>query len=452
MKKLLLTSLMIMLMLCMISNVSMALTAKVNANGVRVRKEASTSSSIVTSLDKDAEVQLLDQEGDWYKIKYNDYTGYIRKDLLTSDDNFFAKNNDENNNNINNSTAVQNTNDKTTSEPTNNNTTNTSVSSEIDVHVIPTIFSTVEDTIKKNQEVQIIKELNHWLYVKYDEKTGWIIKEKLNSTVQISEAIGEDKNIEIEENENEKTENIEKTDLSEKKEENTQENDQTQKTTYEEKTAYVSSQSGVNLRKDSSTSSSVLDTLLVNTEIKIIGEDGDWYKVKYNSQEGYIMKKYISDTKVEVTTTDTTTNTVSSRNADATRKVEVTEETSAEGKRIAEFALQFVGYPYVYGGTNPYTGADCTGFAYYVYNQCGYPLSRSCSVQAKSGVEVAKEDIQPGDLIIFNDTSNTSIGHVGIYVGDGLFVHASNPERGILTDRLDSGSYPKRYVCTRRIV
>ena len=97
-------------------------------------------------------------------------------------------------------------------------------------------------------------------------------------------------------------------------------------------------------------------------------------------------------------------------------------------------------------------GFDCTGFTYYVYNACGYKLNRSCSVQEKTGIEVSKENLQPGDLLLFNNGSNGSIGHVGIYMGDGRFIHAVNTRRGVDTDTIYSGYYYTYYYSARRII
>lgn len=432
-KKCVITILMIILAFIMGINKAKAVTAKVNTNGVRVRKESNVNSAIVLHLDKDAEVTLIEQEGDWYKIQYDESIGYIRKDLLEVNDNIMTPGNTSVPEETNTQTPTTSTEEPTTNIPDNGNNTSEE-KTKIEVHIVPTIYSEAIDTIEKTEQITIVKEMNHWLYIQYGNKAGWVIKEKIESVSQAATTEPVDQETEehvLEENNTEEN----------KSEEISQTNNEE---IYPERTAYVGSQSGVNLRKEASTNSTILDTLLVNTEIKIIGEENDWYKVEYNSQEGYIAKQYVSDEKVQVTT--------SSRNNEVSRIPEIMADGSEEGNRIAQFALQFVGYPYVYGGTNPYTGADCTGFTYYVYNQCGYNLSRSCSVQAKSGVEVSKENLQPGDLLIFNNVANTSIGHVGIYVGDGLFVHASTPERGILTDKLNSGSYPKRYVCARRIV
>lgn len=121
------------------------------------------------------------------------------------------------------------------------------------------------------------------------------------------------------------------------------------------------------------------------------------------------------------------------------------------GYSIVEFAKKYLGYSYVYGGTTP-SGFDCSGFVYYVFNSCGYKLSRSCYAQSTSGIAVSKGDLQLGDLIFFNNGSNGSIGHVGIYIGSGQFIHAANPSRGVVTDTINSGYYNTYYYSARRIV
>ena len=72
----------------------------------------------------------------------------------------------------------------------------------------------------------------------------------------------------------------------------------------------------------------------------------------------------------------------------------------------------------MYGGASPKTGFDCSGFTYYVYKHFRYTLSRSSKAQANNGKKVEKEDLQPGDLLIFKNQSLTAIGHVGIYIGN----------------------------------
>lgn len=99
---------------------------------------------------------------------------------------------------------------------------------------------------------------------------------------------------------------------------------------------------------------------------------------------------------------------------------------STLGQDIADFAVQFVGNPYKYGGTSLTEGADCSGFVYAVYANFGYSLPRSSYDQANVGRQVSVSDLKPGDLIFYRD-----FGHVALYVGNNQVVHASTPETGI---------------------
>ena len=95
-------------------------------------------------------------------------------------------------------------------------------------------------------------------------------------------------------------------------------------------------------------------------------------------------------------------------------------------------------------------------YAYYVYNSCGYSLGRLCSDQSKSGVEVgrnSRDELQAGDLLLFSNGANGSIGHVGIYIGDGYFIHAKNSNSGVVIDHLTNNPYYNQYYYSgRRIV
>lgn len=99
---------------------------------------------------------------------------------------------------------------------------------------------------------------------------------------------------------------------------------------------------------------------------------------------------------------------------------------STLGQDIADFAVQFVGNPYKYGGTSLTNGADCSGFVMSVYAHFGYQLPRTSYDQANVGRQVSVSDLKPGDLIFYRD-----FGHVALYVGNNQVVHASTPETGI---------------------
>lgn len=110
------------------------------------------------------------------------------------------------------------------------------------------------------------------------------------------------------------------------------------------------------------------------------------------------------------------------------------------------------GTKYKYGG-NTTSGFDCSGFVRYIFDKMGYELPRRSADQALEGSKVAKADLVAGDLVFF-DTSgsnNGGITHVGIYVGDGKFAHASS-SKGVVIDSLDSSYYKPRYVTARHIL
>lgn len=118
--------------------------------------------------------------------------------------------------------------------------------------------------------------------------------------------------------------------------------------------------------------------------------------------------------------------------------------TSGTGQQIADFAVQYVGYPYVWGGTSLTQGADCSGFAQSVFAQFGIGLARVAADQAYGGTDVSMDSILPGDLLFYS--SGGSIDHVAIYIGGGSIVHAANASSGII---ISSYNYSTP-VCARR--
>lgn len=125
-------------------------------------------------------------------------------------------------------------------------------------------------------------------------------------------------------------------------------------------------------------------------------------------------KETVESTDIVVTNETTSTETVKQ------------ESSSTSGQAVADYAVQFVGNPYVYGGTSLTNGADCSGFVQSVYAHFGYSLSRTAASQAGDGTAVSLDNLQPGDLLFYH-----GYGHVAIYIGGGQVVHASNPESGI---------------------
>ena len=114
-------------------------------------------------------------------------------------------------------------------------------------------------------------------------------------------------------------------------------------------------------------------------------------------------------------------------------------------------AMGLLGVSYRWGGTKPSTGLDCSGFIQYVFRQAwNVNLPRTSSEMAKVGIPVAKSDLQPGDLVFFSRYGRR-VGHVGMYIGDGKFIHAPSTGKKIQIANLDKAYYVKHYVGARRV-
>ncbi len=121
----------------------------------------------------------------------------------------------------------------------------------------------------------------------------------------------------------------------------------------------------------------------------------------------------------------------------------------ARANEVVELAEQYLGAPYRSGGTTA-NGVDCSGLTFAVYREVGVKLPRSSDEQVNVGAPVSRDELAPGDLIFFGSSSNVS--HVGIYAGDGEFIHASTRSRSVRFDRLDTTYFRNRYLTARRVL
>ncbi|TSE25803.1 Murein DD-endopeptidase MepH [Tepidimonas aquatica] len=126
-------------------------------------------------------------------------------------------------------------------------------------------------------------------------------------------------------------------------------------------------------------------------------------------------------------------------------------ETSSVATQLIDTALGLVGVPYRMGGSSPQAGFDCSGFVRYVYaNTLGLMLPRRAVEQAQAAQPVARDQLQPGDLVFFN-TMRRAFSHVGVYLGDGKFVHAPSKGDRVKVSSLDDRYWARRYNGARRV-
>lgn len=432
MKKTTISSIIIAISMIVFTTKVQAATGKVTTETLNLRSKASTDSSVVKLLNMDDELEILSEEGNWYKVKVGDNEGYVSKDYVKLGKTSTETNNTtltDNNKNNSESNSTENKNNETTSSQTTSNTVtpNSTLKLEKDVtiKILPLINANNLGTAKAGDEVTVITTANNWIFIETSEIAGWIVKD--SSVGQVTNS--DDKNTGS----------------------NTDNNSDTN---YTKTTKYINA-SSVYVRKEPSTSAGIVTTLIRNTDVTVVGESGDWYKVTYKDYSGYIYKELLSDKKTEETNRSNanreSATTVSSVTTQTT--TESTADETSKGQEIVEYAKQYLGCPYVYGGSGD-KSFDCSGFTMYVYKKFGYTLSHSAIAQSKVGTYVAKEDLQAGDLVFFLDYETMDgIGHCGIYIGNGEFIHASSGSGYcVKISNLLTGSYNKRYATARRLI
>lgn len=438
MNKLKIISILILSTLILLGTTSFAKTGTVNApNGLVLRNEASKSAKPITTVYDNAKVEILEQSGEWYKVKYDNYEGYMFAEYIEVE---------EEENTVEEKPQEEPQVEEPVSTPENeNNDQEVSsypqtkvVKSNLNIYIIPSVTSNVIGSIEQSKTVTVNYVLNGWSNITYENIEGWIRNYYIDNENTV----------------NNNEENTPSNDNNEQLQENTN--------TFETKKAYINVSSSANVRESASTSANIVTTLTRNTQVNIVGEEGDFYKIEYKNYSGYVAKSLVSDTELEEVTnrgSEGRQSGTNQNNSEISNQLEENNKTddlqninSVAGENVVAFAKKYLGYNYVSGGTTPSGGFDCTGFTYYVYNACGYSLSRSCSVQAKTGTAVSRTDLQAGDLLLFNNGANGSIGHVGIYIGEGSFIHAANSRRGVVTDTINSGYYNTYYYQARRIV
>jgi len=268
----------------------------------------------------------------------------------------------------------------------------------------------------------------------------------------------------------------------------------------------VSTASAVNLRESPGTSGAVLSQLSDQSRVAVLGQEGDWYKVAYNGVNGYLHSDYVelqeimniecggakvtastlnlrekpsTDAEIvarlsegEVTqiiginsgwfkvqcskgtgyihpdyVTVTTCSKSSSSSSSSSSAAAASTGSGSVRWDIVNYAANFLGTKYTYGGSSPSTGFDCSGFVKYVYAHFGISLCRSSASQYSDSTHIRKSNLNIGDLVFFSSTSGgSSVGHVGIYVGNGTFIHSPSPGKTVRYESLSSSYYSSHYI------
>ena len=180
----------------------------------------------------------------------------------------------------------------------------------------------------------------------------------------------------------------------------------------------------VNLRSEGSLSGAILTKLNSGDKVTLIDQSGDWFNVNLSDgTNGWIYKDFVTTSNVS--------------------------RGESLGNKIVSFAQKYLGVRYVYGGSSA-NGFDCSGFSKYVYSNSGIEIERVAADQANQGTKVSKANLRAGDLVFFDtDGGSNYINHVGIYIGNGQFIHASSGAGKVMISNLSEGFYANAYMTAR---
>lgn len=416
-------------LILMINTKVQAAQGKVTTDTLKLRKEPNTTSGIIALLSLNDKFEVIEQDGEWYKIKIDDKEGYVKGEFVSVEGEVAETEKPTEPAPEQEPQPDSEPTQETSAEPeqTSEPSSERQVKKETALRSLPLFSSVTLKNVKEKEKVTVLTEKNRWAYIQADDQSGWVLLEDLGEVTE-----------------------------PEPEAEPTPTPEPTPEPTQTNKTGYINSDN-VNLRQKDSTSSDIIRKLKINTELKVVSEGSKWAKVEVNGTVGYVSKEYISDKKTEVTSRSLTTERTVEEKKEETKQEEATvaQEQSESGASKADeliaLAKTFLGNKYIYGASGP-KNFDCSGYTQYLYKQYGISLPRTAAGQIKKGTAVEKSNLKKGDAVFFQDGARTKVGHVGIYIGGNNFIHSSSGKGEVTITSLSQNYYVVRYVGARRFL
>ena len=425
---------------------------KVNGTAVNLRSGASTSSSKVARGDKGDKAYIVGIKDGWYKVIFDGKICYIRSDFLdltevpyenkasSKSPKFFrggkstgvevsasALGSTGSSSSSSNSSSTSNSNTSSSSTSTSTSTSSSGVmygigfvtGSGLRLRSSANTSGQTLDSASKNEVVVVVSKEGDWYKVIYNLKEGYMHGDYLKVSTAQNAELG-----------------------------------------YGKITA-----SAVNIRSGAGTSYSEVNQAKRGEKAYIIGINSGWYKVIFENTIGYVRSDYVDLTEIPYENKDSSKSpkffrggnstgvtpsasalngSGSSSSGSSSSGSSASTGTNATGNQIVAKAKQYLGVPYKWGGTDP-SGFDCSGFVYYVLRSLGINVSRTQTAMYAQGTPVSKSNLQPGDVVFFQNTYKAGLSHVGIYVGNGQFIHAPSSGKVVSYSNLNTAYYIEHY-------
>ena len=360
-----------------------------SGSSLRMRSGPGTGYDVLTKLSPGSTAEILGVNKGWVKVKYQSYTGYISAEYMT----------------VVASGSNGGTNDSGSSGGDSNNTSASGLkvtsSGNLRMRSGPGTSYSIVTSLKPGTIVKNLGASGSWYKVQYGNNVGYV------SATYVKEAVYNEPS------------------------------DSGNQSGSGDSTSYdgvkVTSSGRLNMRKGAGTSYGIVARLPSGAVAKLVSTHGNWYKVTYKGDTGYVSAEYckLVDYDASVSAEDTST-------------------TSTTREKVIAYAKTFLGTKYVYGGTKPSTGFDCSGFVRYVLAEYGFSIPRTSASQYSDTTRIKKSELKLGDLIFFGNSGK--VNHVGMYIGNNNFIHAENSDTGVVISSLSSSYYSSHYIGCGRVI
>ncbi|HEX2926824.1 MAG TPA: NlpC/P60 family protein [Ruminiclostridium sp.] len=209
---------------------------------------------------------------------------------------------------------------------------------------------------------------------------------------------------------------------------------------------------GVNFRSSAGAAGRVISSLNENTAVQILDTENGWNKVKLGAKMGYVSAKFVNSS-AKIVKASASPAIKTSRGTEVEAAYDDAADDGSVYSKVVSYAKEFAGVRYVYGGTTPEEGFDCSGFVGYVYKKFNVKLDRTAQDMYSDGVKVSKTQLKAGDILFFDASSRRRTGqidHAGIYLGGDTFIHASSSNGKVRLQKLSE--YRGTYIGAKRVI